>query len=496
MKKILFNLINLLKEKKEFTIAAIILVIVVVVVGSFLSVSKKEKNAESEYTVEDTKDTKSDSNSQSDSSESNSDSSDSDNTDSDSDMKNSGENILKKGEIEGQSLMDYDQFRGVWFSYYDWIALQTDDEEEFRKKAKGVMEQVKSMDLNTIFVHVHSHSDSYYPSAYFPMSKYATGSMGKSLSYDPLEIMIEEAHKRGIHFHAWLNPYRITSDDGKTEDGALSFQGVSWEEVPEDSIVKKWYNSSETSRNVLYHDGNYFLNPSKEKVRQYLCDTVKELVTTYDVDGVHFDDYFYPSIDDSNPDMSFDLTEYEASGSGLSVSEWRRQNVSDTVKMIYQTVKEADEEVTFGISPAGNLDNLRSDSMYFTDIDTWLSEEGYLDYVIPQIYWGFEQKNKDGSLSSSAYENCLNRWSALPRRDGVDMYIGLALYRCGLDISDNNSPSEWVSHSDIILRQVQSLENKENVSGFCLFDYRDLSRQGAKTEVENLYNFISQEETN
>ena len=481
MKEILFQLINLLKKKKEFAVAAMILVIVVVVAGSFLSVSKKEKHKESEYTTEDAE----------------TETGDSDNKQSNrTDTKTIGTSNLKKGEIEGESLMEYDEFRGVWFSYYDWIALQTDDEKDFRQNAKEVMEQVKDMGLNTIFVHVHSHSDSYYPSGFFSMSKYAAGSMGRSLSYDPLEIMIEEAHKRGIHFHAWMNPYRVTSDDGHTEDGTLSFQGVSWEEVPEDSIVKKWYNSKESNRNVLYHDGNYFLNPSKEEVRTYLCDAVKELVTTYDVDGVHFDDYFYPSIDDSNPQMNFDLPEYEVLGTNLSPSDWRRQNVSDTVKKIYETVKAADKDVVFGISPAGNLDNLRSDSMYFTDIDTWLWEEGYVDYVIPQIYWGFEQKNKDGSLSPSAYENCLNRWSELPRRDGVDMYIGLALYRCGLDISDNNSPSEWLSHSDIILRQVQSLRSKENVSGFCLFDYRDLSRQGAKTEVENLYNFISQEETN
>ncbi len=465
MKESIQKLIYVLKKKKEVVIAAVIFLIAVAVAGSFLYVhrqknleTEKEK-ATDEVTVEE---------------------------------ETPDESSEEEQEVS-YKLPAISEVRGVWFSYYDWIALQTEDEDEFRANAAGVMEKVSSQNLNTIFVHVHSHSDAYYPSKYVPMSKYAAGEMGKELSFDPLEIMIEEAHKQGLYFHAWLNPYRVTSNDGKTEDGALSFAGVSWEEIPSNSIVKKWYNSKDSNRNVLYHDGNYFLNPSKEEVQTYLADCVKELVENYDVEGVHLDDYFYPSLDDSDAALSFDLQEYEASGTNLSVADWRRENVSKTVKLIYSTVKAADEHVVFGISPAGNLDNLRSDSMYFTDIDTWLTEDGYLDYVIPQIYWGFEQKNGDGSLSPSAYENCLARWCDLPRRDGLQMYIGLALYRCGLNIKDNNSVSEWSSHSDIIVRQVQSLRQKENISGFCLFDYRDLSGEGAKTEVENLYNFVSEE---
>ncbi|MCR4674369.1 MAG: family 10 glycosylhydrolase, partial [Lachnospiraceae bacterium] len=234
----------------------------------------------------------------------------------------------------------------------------------------------------------------------------------------------------------------------------------------------------------------------KEEVQEYLLDTVEELVSNYDVDGVHFDDYFYPTLDDSDSELSFDLEEYELSGSGLSVADWRRENVSGTVKKIYERIKSVDESVEFGVSPAGNLDNLDSDTVYFTEIKTWMAEEGYVDYVIPQIYWGFEQRNRDGSLSPSAYENCLNRWSEIPRRDGLNLYIGLALYRCGLDINDNNTVSEWLSYNDIIKRQVESLRQKENVGGFSLFDYRDLSRVEAETEVENLYNFISSEEDN
>lgn len=481
MKKIFDKLISILQKKKEFVIAAVILIVAVAVAGSFLSVYKRNTNSGADKTAEteanpteqstERKDTKKE--------------------------DNSGENANAETSDSGEYILpEISELRGVWFSYYDWIALQTEDEEEFRERVSQVMNEVVDMKFNTIFVHVHSHSDAYYESKYFPMSKYAAGSMGKKLSYDPLSIMIEEAHKKGIYFHGWMNPYRVTSDDGKTEDGALSFEGVSWEEIPKNSIVKKWYNATEHNRNVLYHDGNYFLNPSKDEVKEYLADSVEELVSNYDIDGVHFDDYFYPGIDDSDEALSFDLQEYESSGSKLSVADWRRQNVSETVQLIYKTVKAVNPEVEFGISPAGNLDNLRSDSMYFTDIDAWLLNEGYLDYVIPQIYWGFEQRNKDGSLSPSAYENCLNRWCELPKRDEVKLYIGLALYRCGLDIKDNNSVSEWASHSDIILRQVQALRSKENVSGFCLFDYRDLSRKEAKTEVENLHNFISQEKVN
>ena len=397
-------------------------------------------------------------------------------------------------EQQEPALPEIEKVRGVWFSYYDWIEMQTDDEETFRKNAVAVMDKLTENHLNTIIVHVHSHSDSYYPSKYFPMSMYCTGKMGKELSYDPLSIMIEEAHAKGIRIHAWMNPYRVTSSGGESVDGSLKFDGVKWEYIPEDSIVKQWKNSESTSRNVLYHDGQYYLNPSKEEVQNYLASTVKELVENYDVDGVHFDDYFYPMVNDSDASKSFDLQEYYESGSTLSVANWRRENVSKTVALIYKTIKDVDPTVEFGVSPMGNLEVLKSDNQYFTDIDTWLSDEGYLDYVMPQIYWGFHQKNKDGSPSPAAYENCLNSWQNLSKHEGLSLYVGLGLYRCGTDAKDNNAVSEWLSNSDIISRQVKLIDEKEDVAGFCLFDYRDLSREAAQPEVLNLKEYLSANE--
>ena len=363
------------------------------------------------------------------------------------------------------------EIRGVWFSFYDWLDLPR-DEIAFRQATSNIMNQLQSRGLNSIFVHVHSHSDSYYPSKYFPPSKFATGSMWRGFEFDPLKIFIDEAHQHGIQFHAWLNPYRVTS----TNSPALQ---VTWDEIPESSIVKIWKNSSPNQRFVLYHNGQYYLNPANEEVVKYLTDSITELVKNYDVDGIHFDDYFYPSVSDSN----FDRQDYDNSYVDVSISQWRRDNVSGLVRSVYLAVKNEKPNVKFGISPAGNLDHLRSDSQYFTDIDRWMSEPGFIDYILPQIYWGFDLRNGDGSLSKYAFEPCLNDWLSIPRDSNVDFYAGLALYKTGR----NND--EWIYNHDIIAREIQSIRNK-NLGGFVLFDYRNLFDSESADEVQNMVNIL------
>ena len=368
-----------------------------------------------------------------------------------------------------------EELRGVWISYLEWEKLPK-DQDGFEAAVDEMFDNVKSWGMNAVFVHVRSHSDAMYSSAYYPWSKFASGTAGKAPGYDPLAYMIESAHDRGLQFHAWLNPYRIT--------GYL----MSWEEVPESSPAKQWRNDSDPSndRRVLNHDGAWYYNPSSQEVRELVIYGAGEIVKNYAVDGIHFDDYFYPELNDASESRYFDLPEYQASGSALSVSDWRRDNVNQLVSGVYKQVKSIKPSVVFGISPQGFVDHLRSSQKLFVDIDTWMSEPGYVDYIMPQLYWGFETKTAAGKEAPYAFYNNLNTWIDLKKKGSVKLYLGLAAYRAGTDTKDYNEVSEWLRRDDILKRQVEAGRKSGQVSGYCFYSYSSLLGEAARKEMENL----------
>jgi uncharacterized lipoprotein YddW (UPF0748 family) len=217
-----------------------------------------------------------------------------------------------------------------------------------------------------------------------------------------------------------------------------------------------------------------------------IADGAAEIVSDYDVDGIHFDDYFYPSVNDSDPSLCFDKPEYESSGSSLSLADWRRDNVNKLVSSVYTAIKEEDSKVEFGISPAGNLANLRRNDANFVDIDEWLTESGYVDYIMPQLYWGFERRDSAGNIAPYAYENNLNAWINLAAKGDVKLYIGLNMANAGSSVSDNNPVSEWLRYDDIIARQVLAARATGKVDGFAFFRYKIFQKSEARNEVENL----------
>lgn len=292
--------------------------------------------------------------------------------------------------------------------------------------------------------------------------------------------MIQSAHARGLKFHAWLNPYRIT--------GYL----MSWEEVSADSPAKKWLADSDSSndRNVLKQDGSWYYNPSSEAVKQMVVNSVTEILKNYEVDGIHFDDYFYPSVDDSQESRWFDYPEYQKSGSTKTAAQWRRDQVSDLVACVYKTVKAEKPSVTFGISPQGYFGNLRSDTQVFADIDRWLTQDGFVDYMMPQLYWGFEAKTSDGSPASFAFTANLKSWTDLVKKGHAKLYLGLAMYRAGTNVSDHNTVSEWLSHDDIISRQVLVGRAGGAVSGYCFYSYESFLETAAQKEKNNLLSLL------
>ncbi len=367
------------------------------------------------------------------------------------------------------------ELRGVWISYLDWEKLPA-GEEGFQAGVNEILDRCVELKMNAVFVHVRPDADAMYPSEYFPWSRFVTGTQGEDPGYDPLDYFIQAAHERGLAFHAWINPFRVT--------GYLN----RWDQLSDQSPAKIWKTDADPSNDrwVLKQGGEYYLNPAVPQVRDLIVGGVREIVESYDVDGIHFDDYFYPEVDNQDPDRWFDKPEYVAAGGRGPISDWRRDNVNSLVREVYRTVKETDQEIQFGISPEGYVDHLRSDSRLFADIDTWMSQPGYVDYIMPQIYWGFEHKLSDGTTAPFAFDNNLRTWLRLKGQGNVRLYLGLAMYKTGSGTKDNNPVPEWLRRSDIIRRQVEAGRKCGEVSGYCFYAYSSFQEKACQAEVANL----------
>ena len=366
------------------------------------------------------------------------------------------------------------ELRGVWISYLDWNKWPK-DYDGFRQAVDLAMDTCAANGMNAVFVQVRPDGDAMYPSKYFPWSKFASGQQGKDPGYDPLAYVVQSAHARGLKVHAWVNPFRITGYLNRYSDLCSTNPAVVWANDG-DPANDRW---------VLLHQGEYYYNPAIPQVRQMVIDGVREIVEGYDVDGIHFDDYFYPGVNDGDAALWFDKPEYLVSGSSMSIADWRRDNVNQLVKGIYSTIKSIKPGVVFGISPEGYLKNLRSNTRLFVDIDTWMTQPGYIDYIMPQIYWGFEAKT-GGQPAPYAYSNCLRDWIELKKKGNVTLYAGLALYKTGTDTKDGNEVPEWLRYNDIMRRQVLEGRQSGQVSGYCFYDFSSLTRAGAAAEVANV----------
>lgn len=366
------------------------------------------------------------------------------------------------------------EMRGVWVSYLDWNGWAK-DEAGYKKAMNQTLDLCVQKGLNAVFLQVRPDGDAMYPSQYFPWSKFASGKQGKNPGYDPLAYAVQAAHQRGLQLHAWINPYRITGYLNRYSDLCASNPAIAWAKDG-DSSNDRW---------VLCQNGEYYYNPAIPQVRQLIIDGVKEIVTNYEVDGIHFDDYFYPNLDDSKAETWFDYPEYQASGTSLSVAAWRRNNVNELVRGVYGAVKSIRPQALFGISPEGYLQNLRKDTRQFTDVDAWMTQSGYVDYLMPQIYWGFEAK-QNGQAAGYAFANCLNEWVTLKKKGNVKLYVGLALYKTGTDAVDGNEVPEWQRYHDIMKREVQAGRATGQVSGYCFYDLSSLTRAAAAEEVANV----------
>ena len=344
------------------------------------------------------------------------------------------------------------EWRAVWVSYLEFAEMDFSSESAFRADAAALMDNCLSLGLNTVIAQVRPFGDALYRSSLFPWSHLCTGVQGQDPGFDPLDVLLTEAHARGLSLEAWVNPYRLRS--------SASMPPV----LAESSLLNahpEWV--------CTVNEGAY-LNPAIPEAADYVVQGVAELVQNYAVDGIHFDDYFYPTTD-----PSIDAAQFAASGEA-DLTAWRRANVTRLVKAVHDAVKAADPTLRFGVSPQGNLDNDRNEQ--YTDLSVWLTASGadaVVDYLCPQIYWGYGYTLSSGS-TRFAFENITAEWLALPRAESTALYFGLGAYRVGVGDGGANadSVSQW-STGSALARQVTDLRSA-GAGGWALYRYGSLFR--------------------
>ena len=286
-------------------------------------------------------------------------------------------------------------------------------------------------------------ADAFYPSDIFPSSAYIASEQGGALPFDVFGLIAERAKLKGLSVHAWINPLRLmTTSEIASVDSSYP--------------IKSWYNSSQfNGKFVVNVNSRLYLNPAYEDVRNLIVNGITEVASNYDIDGVHFDDYFYPTTS-----SSFDSAAYADSGKVLSLANFRRDNINKLVKQSYNAVKAVDSEMLFGISPAGDIDH----NMYtlYADVKTWCQNTGYIDYITPQIYWGFEN-------TYSPFDEVLPKWNSLVTADGVDLIVGLQIYKAAGDNLTTEDGNEWSNNTDILARSVNLTFSSSKANGICLY---------------------------
>ena len=347
--------------------------------------------------------------------------------------------------------------KGVWVSYITLDMQNTDmSEKSFTHKIESIVNKTKENGFNTIIFQVRPFCDALYNSQYFPYSHILTGVQGKEPDYDPLEIMCKICHENNISIHAWINPYRVKSDS-----------------TPKILSDNNPYVSDESLG--FSHNDCVYLDPSNEQSIKLVVNGVKDIVNNYDVDGIQFDDYFYPENCDYVDDDTYNKYK-EKTTNPLSKEDWRLDNVNKLIKTVYKAVHKYSKDVVFGISPQGNLENNYSLS---ADVKSWCKDKGYIDYICPQIYFSLDNP-------SLSFEESLNEWLKIKKHKNLSVYIGIAGYKGGTDEDEGT----WLDNDDILKTQIEICEEK-NLDGIMLYSYESFLNVDNKEEIANVVNYLT-----
>ncbi len=368
--------------------------------------------------------------------------------------------VENKANTEEPVKTNTEHIKSVWITYDELHSLiDNKSENEFKNTVESVFKELKEMGFNTVTVHVRAFADAFYRSKYFPSSRYCFGNEGSDMPFDPLEIMCNTAKSLNLNIEAWINPYRVSN---KNNLKALSVNNP----------ARKLGKSSV----YIFDDGIYF-NPASKAVTKLIVKGVEEVVKNYPVSAIHFDDYFYPT-DDKKIDKK-EYKKYKSKGGKLSLFDFRRKCVSDMVKSVYSAVKRINSAVKFGISPAADID--RDYNELYADVEKWVSEKGYVDYICPQVYFGFRNVYKPFMFT-------VKKWMYIT---DCDMFVGLPLYKASradkyAARDDKSIINEFKNNDNIISRQITYLSKLEKVKGIYVFSFGCLKEERCKKEVENM----------
>ncbi|MBQ8474575.1 MAG: family 10 glycosylhydrolase [Clostridia bacterium] len=374
-----------------------------------------------------------------------------------------------------------ESLNGVWIASVFNINFPSNKDlspEELKKELDSIVATVKECGMDTIFFQVRPESDALYKSSIFPVSKYLS-SNGK-LTLDCLDYIIKAAHKENIKVHAWVNPMRVTSNKTDTLDT-----------LPADHPARL-----HPEYTVPFSDGKIYYNLGIPAVRQLVCDGVREIVHNYDVDGIVFDDYFYPypayetdatgkkvlaKFDD---EKEYDSYVASAGKKAKSLGDWRRSNVNSLVKSVYETVKSENADCLFGVSPFGIWKNgtgdkngsltkgMQSYSDLYCDSLAWV-KGGYVDYISPQLYWTTDNE-------SIPYKSLCDWWSARVKGTKVKLVVSHAAYKY---------ESGWEDPEGEIEAQVDYADGKKGYFGSIFYGYQAIydNIHGIKDELKEIY---------
>lgn len=354
--------------------------------------------------------------------------------------------------------------KGVWISYNE-INSMLKSENGFKAEFDTAVGNLKNLGITDLYFHIRSHCDSVVKSEYFPQTESSLNA-----DFDILQYVTDICHKENIKVHGWINPYRVTASHS---DITL---------LPQDSPVAGWLGDEKPDNdiNVIINNGIY-LNPACAEVRQLIVNGIKELIANYQLDGIHFDDYFYPTTD---PD--FDRASYDTYKSGatfpLSQDDWRRANVDALITDSKTAISLSGKDIVFSVSPFGGIE--KDYNSYYADVENWC-KNSMVDEIIPQLYFGFNHTDPDFK-----FENLLACWTKLCKNSKVKLKIGLAPYKIGT--SSPTDGDEWLENTDIISRQTEICFDEPTVFGVCYFSYDSLFSEVEqnRTERNNLINVL------
>jgi len=347
---------------------------------------------------------------------------------------------------------DKRDMRGAWLTTVrniDWPSEPGLSEEEQKEELDAWLDDAVDMNLNSVFLHARPTADAVYDSDMEPWARYLTGEQGGDPGYDPLAYAVEQAHERGLEMHAWVNPYRVgllEPDLENLTDGHPVSQNPEW---------------------LVEHGEEAYVDPGNPEVREWVTAVIMDIVERYDIDGMHFDDFFYPYPVEGE-EFDDDATWQEHGGDFDERADWRRDNVDQLMREVHGQIQESKPWVTFGVSPFGIWRNestdpsgspsagLQSYDDQFADTRTWI-EEGTIDYVAPQLYWerGFE---------TADYEQMTDWWAEEVDGTGVELYIGQGAYRLDDDWSEDDALSTQLDYSG----------EKEQVGGDIYFSIKSM----------------------